>query len=671
MMLLLTSSLIVAYSYYRNYKSIVTLSESKLKAVSDNFINNFNGVRIRSVLIGELLKAAISYRLEQKVIQDPFVRKYLIKAVQLDPIVAGVVIVLKNGNYISAIDLLELNFFHYFSQDKPLPTGAIYALRTIDATATPQSENWEYLDSNENILGKQKVEPISFVAKDQFWFKKMEVWPKEIWSMASLPKSIYPIKESVKTISFGMPLFEKEAFFGMVEINLSMNSLANFIYEYRISDHGRSFILNSDGEILIPNAEGLDPIAEKMAHSVVTDAYQRFIGSKKNYMEIVSDKTKYLVYIEQFPISLGAPWYFVITVPFDDFFGSFIKNLNQLAFISLLIFLLFGFLIYLFSKHISKPIVEMADELDHIRHLDYEKKFHIHSNIEEIVTLENSITALQNAVRSFGKYIPKEIVKKLIGQGKEITLGGKRKHISLMFSDIKDFTTTSESFPVETLLFSLEKYYEVLSDIIIEKEGTIDKFIGDSIMAFWNAPEAIPEHPKKACLAVLKCHKACNVDYRKNQLFDWTTRFGLHAGEVIVGNIGTFERMNYTIVGDVVNAASRVTSLNKEYHTSIIITDAIKKEAGDEFITRPLDFIAVRGKTIKLLIYELVGTVDGELQATPEQVKLCQEFTKAYNLFTNDKMAEAKKLFQEIAKQFPNDTPTKIYLSRIAEAEKK
>lgn len=234
-----------------------------------------------------------------------------------------------------------------------------------------------------------------------------------------------------------------------------------------------------------------------------------------------------------------------------------------------------------------------------------------------------------------------------------------------MFSDIKDFTSISESFPVETLLFILENYYEVLSTIILQSEGTIDKYIGDSIMAFWNAPQRVSDHVKKACLAALLCHKACNIAYREHQMCHWATRFGLHTGEVIVGNIGTNDRMNYTIIGDIVNAASRVTDLNKQYNTSIIITEEIKKEIGDDFITRPLDFILVRGKSVKIRIYELAGTAEGELAATPGQKQLFQEFTKGYDLFIEGKNSEAKQQFLEVLKQFPDDTPTKLYLERV------
>ena len=171
----------------------------------------------------------------------------------------------------------------------------------------------------------------------------------------------------------------------------------------------------------------------------------------------------------------------------------------------------------------------------------------VKSQIEEIITLDKSITTMRSAVNSFGKYIPKEIIKSLVQQGQEIALGGERKNLVVLFSDIKDFTTISESLPVELLMPSLAAYFDVLSKIILASEGTIDKYIGDSIMAFWGAPQTVVDPVKKACLTALKCHRACNLMPKENRLAVWTTRFGIHTGEVIVGNIGTNDRMNYTM----------------------------------------------------------------------------------------------------------------------------
>lgn len=651
-MLIIISLIIILYSYYRNYQAIAAISKRELGAVAENVKERFNDIRVQSIFLAEITKGIVSQRPEN-VINDPFLKSYLLDLLQNAPNLSGVSIALQDGTYLSAINLLTANTFHYFGKpDIPLPNGTKFAIRTITS-----EEVWEYLGTDRKVLAQEKIEPISYSVHDSAWFKNMENWPDDQWSTTLFPRGG---KDGVKGISLNLPLFdEKNNFFGAVGINITLSILSDYIYHYQFSRNGKTFILNSKGKLLVPPLEDIDPESKAMATSVVPDAFGQYKASGLNFSEIVKNGVRYLVYVEKFPLSIETPWYIVIAVPSKDFFGDLINTQNKLALISCLIFLLFGYLIYLFSKHIANPIKQMAKEVDNIRHLDYEKKLEVDSQIDEILTLESSIAAMQTAMKSFGKYVPKEIVKTLIDQGEEIALSGKKTQVAILFTDIKDFTTLAEGTSVEQLMHNLESYFGVLSKIIIKSEGTIDKYIGDSIMAFWGAPKSVEDQTKKACLTALLCHKACNINYKEQHLLHWTTRFGLHAGEVIVGNIGTTERMNYTIIGDAVNVASRVTALNKIYQTSIIITEEVKNQLSDEFITRPLDYLTIKGKTVKTMIYELAGIGDLALK------KLCEQFSIGYALYNERKRAEAKKQFLEVLRQFPDDGPTKIYLERL------
>jgi adenylate cyclase len=192
--------------------------------------------------------------------------------------------------------------------------------------------------------------------------------------------------------------------------------------------------------------------------------------------------------------------------------------------------------------------------------------------------------------------------------------------------------------------------------------------MGDGIMAFWGAPQVVANPAYKACMAALQCHnKASGQELKTEGMPSWHSRFGIHNGEVIVGNIGTAEHMNYSIIGDAVNTTSRLEKINKTYHTSIIISDSIKDKVWNQFITRPLDYLAVRGKKNRLMIHELIGTIEGGAlySATQSQIELSRTFTEAYFTFHEGKVESAKKQFSNILQNFPDDFPTQLYLQRI------
>ena len=233
------------------------------------------------------------------------------------------------------------------------------------------------------------------------------------------------------------------------------------------------------------------------------------------------------------------------------------------------------------------------------------------SAFRDVNAVLESLEMAKAAMRAMSKYVPVDLVRRLYCAKSEPTLGGELLDISIMFSDIKDFTSLSEELTPNQLAHVLGLYLEELSQIIQrETRGTIDKYIGDSIMTIWNAPEPVPGHPAMACLAALRCRKAANALVGTSEwhgLPAFQTRFGLHCATALVGHFGARDRMNYTAIGDAINVASRLEALNKQYGTSIIASESIVERAGEAFDFRVLDIVAVKGKTAAIRIYELLG----------------------------------------------------------------
>jgi len=222
-----------------------------------------------------------------------------------------------------------------------------------------------------------------------------------------------------------------------------------------------------------------------------------------------------------------------------------------------------------------------------------------------------SLEQAKTAMRAMGKYVPIDLVRRLYQENSEPVLGADAMGISIMFTDIKDFTSMSEQFDADALAAALGRYLDLMTRIIQqETRGTIDKYIGDAIMTIWNAPEPVPDHPRMACLAALCCLNAGRALSRSpdwGELPPFETRIGLHRDTALVGHFGAHDRMNYTAIGDGVNLASRLEGLNKEYGTSIIVSEAIVEATREHFEFRLLDIVAVQGKKQAVRIYELLG----------------------------------------------------------------
>jgi adenylate cyclase len=211
---------------------------------------------------------------------------------------------------------------------------------------------------------------------------------------------------------------------------------------------------------------------------------------------------------------------------------------------------------------------------------------------------------------AFNRYVSPAVVESIVNDPSLLELGGQEVHATIFFSDLANFTSFSERLTPKDLVAFLNEYFTPMTKIILEHRGALDKFIGDAIMAFWGAPLRLENHAQYACDAALKMKEtiAClREDWRQRELPPLEARMGIHSGPVVVGNVGSIERFNYTVLGDTVNLASRLEGANKFYGTSILISEDTFQLAGSAFFARELDSIRVKGRQAPVKIYELIG----------------------------------------------------------------
>jgi adenylate cyclase len=276
---------------------------------------------------------------------------------------------------------------------------------------------------------------------------------------------------------------------------------------------------------------------------------------------------------------------------------------------------------------------------------------------------------LRNSLLSFSSFAPVEVVRGLIKSGIPLALGVEPRVLTIMFSDLEDFSTQAERSTPEALLSQMSIYFEQVSRAIAQEQGTVDKFIGDGIMAFWGAPAPLPDHVLRACAGALRaarCMERVNEQWRAEGRPTFRLRIGLHSAEVLIGNVGSSDRFSYTVMGDGVNVASRLEGVNKIYGTTICISDSVFDMSGPDTLARPLRRVQVKGRKQEFMAYELLGmtkTSDPELEARPNDPRLCEMTRMASDYFENGETTEASARYREIIELYPNDPVAKTMLN--------
>ncbi len=265
---------------------------------------------------------------------------------------------------------------------------------------------------------------------------------------------------------------------------------------------------------------------------------------------------------------------------------------------------------------------------------------------------------------AFSYYLSPSVIEEIIKDPGSLELGGEDREITIFFSDIKSFSTISEKLTAQQLVKRLNEYLTEMTDIILKYNGTVDKYIGDAIMAFYGAPIVMEDHPLKACMAVVEMKRRLRElqeSWRKAGLEEIYCRMGVNSGKATVGNMGSRTRMDYTAMGDAVNLASRLEGANKFYETSAMISGSTYEKVKDRLETRHLDIIRVVGKSEPVSIYELMA----EKGSLPDKVyDMLEKYNKGREHFVRQDWKEARQMFRQGLKVIPDDGPCRVYVER-------
>jgi adenylate cyclase len=472
-------------------------------------------------------------------------------------------------------------------------------------------------DRQGNDVGQLDLWKYGYDARKRPWYQETM---KVDRSLVSLPYLSFSIGAPVITVS--APLRGKVP--GVLAADLKLDTFSDFVQAQRPGEHGVVLIFDSAGS-LIAHPNLAEFIASAMTHpsrsqlpnikeinSGAAAAVLRRLDGRDHYDGTISDDqgNAYLFRLAKF--SMGDQHSASILLLAAQ--GDFLQAVQKLQITGLILAIVAGGafipVVWIFGNAMSRSLKDITAQATRLQKLAAPDPTPVTSRMREIGELGSTVHLAQRTIWSFARFVPKEIVRGVMDTSISTELGGARKELTVVFTDVRNFTTIAESADPDTLMHQTSRYFSVLTEAFLAEGGTVDKFIGDAVMVFWNAPNPQPDHIERACRAVLAGRMACeklNAEFEAEGLKPFFTRFGIHVGEAVVGNLGSTERMNYTALGNTVNLAARLEGLNKQFGTVILVSEGVYLRVQHCFQFTPLEAVVAKGMTKETRVFELVG----------------------------------------------------------------
>ncbi len=650
---------IISYSYYSNSQAIFEISDALIKKTAEKVYQSTKD-HLSPVITYSRQLALV---LNQNILKKEDLEKY-------------------STNHITDTEKYYLNILHHYPQIKLIyygtKNGYFFCGEKLENGITEVIKNYpdgtkvtswgKHVDSEYRIVKVEKNPPQyeGYDPRRRGWYKAAKA--KEGFNLTDM----YVFVSGMKTlgITASMPLKDENGeFYGVAACDIVLSEISKYLENLKIGKSGKAVIIDNNGQIvaypgklsniMIDTPEELRvKNIEEMGLDWLKKADKEYRKSQRTNFFVQSGDINYIISVKPFFQQYGKDWKIVVSVPEDEFIGELKKNNKIILIFTVIIFFISLFFIYAISLNISKPLVLLAEEANHLKELKGTEKLEISSRIFEIEDLAAAISKLKSGTLAFKKFVPEELIRNLIMSGEKAELKGEDMEITIFFSKIKGFSKIIESLPPEYLMLHLAEYLDEVSQIILNTNGTIDKYVGDVVMSFWGAPVKNEKQAYDCCRAAVMIKRRLselNRKWEREHKAQLHTFMGIHTGDAIVGNFGSTERMNYTLLGDSVNLSSRLKDVNELYGTEIIISQSTYSSVIDEFVIRPLGSVLVKGKERPVMIYELMDFKDDKV--SEQLIDLAEGYTEVYEEFINQKWDSAIKLINKLESIFPTDIP--------------
>lgn len=532
----------------------------------------------------------------------------------------------------------------------------------IDGKRTRRVDRYKVFPSDIEFR-KRLFEASGFLATDQSWYNSTISRDGPHWvDVVEHPTGSRP------ALAFAGPVDVFTRREGVLAVMIEHSRLSRFLAGLSVGISGRAFILAPDGTpIAVPDSKANELMGTRfdnqpllpLAQQAIREVMAPNVAAMKetaNLRILAANGAAYGVQLT--PLAYSG-WTLATVIPESEFLGEIDATMRRLGLGIVVLVIAAGALsAWLGRRLIAGPLAAVAGELDHVERFELERVSYHPSRLLELDELSGTIARMAGGLDAFRKYLPADVVRRLIKEGVEAKPGGSQRNLTILFADVAGFTGLSERLG-ERVVPLLSAYLDLTSQAIQAERGTIDKFIGDAVMAFWGAPEENPQHASAACRAALRAARALAANGLKDDHGKpLDIRIGINSGDVVVGNIGSQSRLNYTVIGDAVNVASRLESANKRYGTVIILGEETQRLAGDAIIVRLLDKVAVYGRAGGTSIYELVGLAG---EPVPDWVIL---YETGFASYSRRDFGAAIGFFEKADLVRDGDEPSRLLIER-------
>ena len=546
----------------------------------------------------------------------------LIELPQADSVHVGY----ENGSWLQVrrLDVLDAVERHRLEA----PDGAAYDINLARSAldgSLPMHRIFQ--DERGNTLAERDLSNYGYDARTRDWYRN------------TMRADRLAISSPYLSFSIGTPMISVSAPIrgqvrGVIAADLKLDTFSELVHAQRPGKHGTAIIFDSFGMLIAhpeyarlieqSRTDSSDlrvPEVSEIRSGLASAVMRKWDGRERFEGNIWGENGRdYLFRISKFTQRDGYSGYSLLIAAETDFAPEVRKLQTRGLVIALFAGGCFLPLAWLFGGRMSQSLRQLTDQTRRLRMLASPDDLPVTSRIAEVDELGRAIATAQRTIWSFAHFVAADIVTGIIDGSISTELGGVRQEVTILFTDVMNFTGIAEAADPDLLMRQTSRHFTVLTEAFLAEGGTVDKFIGDSVMVFWNAPSPQPDHVERACRAALAAKAAS--DALSNQFVDeglqpFVVRIGIHVGDAVVGNIGSAERMEYTVLGNSVNLASRLEGLNKQYGTTILVSEAVHNRVADHFRFSSVGSVTAKGMTADTHLYELVGTTRIGSHLTP------------------------------------------------------